>query len=178
MLKTKPLLASLPSLTTLPSSAKMLPSSAMLPSWANCHLGQTCLPRQSCCPRQILLLAKMLCKLVFLGKVANGIITSIPLALIQALRCPHCGRRPGIARALLLSGCWRHCGHCSGAITIVSAMALASLRCWHHCGRCPGGLAAPLYGRQRPPLGPWPFCRLPSTSSTHPGLRPFVVRLF
>ncbi len=34
-------------------------------------------------------------KLAFLGLVATGIITSILLALMQLLRCPHCRRRPG-----------------------------------------------------------------------------------
>jgi hypothetical protein len=31
----------------------------------------------------------------FLGEVASGVITSIPLALMQVLRCPHRRRRPG-----------------------------------------------------------------------------------
>jgi hypothetical protein len=62
---------------------------------------------------------KSSCKFSFLGKVATGIIVSILLALMQALRCPH--RR-----------------HCPGAIAIVAVVALASLRRWHHCERCPG----------------------------------------
>ncbi len=40
-------------------------------------------------------MAKWLCGLAFLGKVATGIITSIPLALMQLLRCPHCRPCPG-----------------------------------------------------------------------------------
>jgi hypothetical protein len=58
-----------------------------------------------------------LCKLAFFGKVATGVISSIPLALMQALRCPHCRR-------------------CLGAIAIITIVALASLRTslWQTCG--------------------------------------------
>jgi hypothetical protein len=70
---------------------------------------------------------------------------------MQALRCPHCGR-------------------CLGAIAIITIVALASLRTlpWRSC-------APPLHGRRHPPLGPWPFCHLPSAIGTRPGLCPFVV---
>ncbi len=57
------------------------------------------------------------CELAFFGKVATGVIASIPLALMQALRCPHCRR-------------------CLGAIAIIAVMALASSRTspWRSCG--------------------------------------------
>jgi hypothetical protein len=185
MLTKKPSLASLPSSTTLPSSAKMPPSSATLPSWENCCLGQTHFPRQSCCPRKIHLLAKLSCKLAILGKVANGVIASIPLALMQALGCPHRGhcpgvvaivaivalvslrrwhhheRHPGAAWALLLSRCWCHCRRCPGTIAIVAIVALASLRRWHHCRRCPGGLAPPPSRASMPTS--WSLAFLPSS---------------
>jgi hypothetical protein len=75
-------LATLPSVVKLPSLAKLL-SSAKLP-----------------------IVEKLSCKIAFLGKVATGIIASIPLAMMQALRC-HCGRHPS-------------------AIAIIAVMALAS----------------------------------------------------
>jgi hypothetical protein len=52
--------------------------------------------------------AKLSCKLAFLGEVATGVIASILLALMQALRCPHRG-------------------HCFDAVAIVAVAALASL---------------------------------------------------
>jgi hypothetical protein len=57
------------------------------------------------------------CELAFFSKVATGVITSILLALMQALRCPHCGR-------------------CLGAIAIIPVMVLASSRMlpWRSCG--------------------------------------------
>jgi hypothetical protein len=57
------------------------------------------------------------CKLAFFGKVATGVIASILLALMQALRCPHCGRH-------------------LGAIAIIATVALASLQTlpWWFCG--------------------------------------------
>ncbi len=75
--------ATLPSAVKLPSSAKLL-SSAKLP-----------------------IVAKPSCKIAFLGKVAAGVIASIPLMMMQALRC--------------------HRGCCPGAIAIVAVVALASL---------------------------------------------------
>jgi hypothetical protein len=56
------------------------------------------------------------CEFAFFGKVATGVIASIPLALMQALRCPHCGR-------------------CLGAVAIIAVVALASLQTlpWRSC---------------------------------------------
>jgi hypothetical protein len=58
-----------------------------------------------------------LCKLAFFGKIATGVIASIPLALMQALRCLHCGRY-------------------LGAVAIIAVMVLASLQTspWRSCG--------------------------------------------
>jgi hypothetical protein len=57
------------------------------------------------------------CELAFFSKVSTGVIASILLALMQALRCPHCG-----------------C--CLGAIAIIAIVALVSSRTlpWRSCG--------------------------------------------
>jgi hypothetical protein len=65
---------------------------------------------------------------------------------------------------------WHHHQHPAGVDAVV---ALSSLQTslWRSCG-------PPFHGRQRPPLGPRPFWSLPSAIGAHPGLCPFVVRLF
>ncbi len=74
------------------------PSLAKLPSLANSPLGEV---MQTC----------------FLWQIATGVIASIPLALMQALCCPHCR-------------------HCLGAVDIIAVVALASSRTlpWRSCG--------------------------------------------
>ncbi len=53
------------------------------------------------------IVVKLSYKIAFLGEVAAGIIASIPLAMMQALRC--------------------HCRRCPGTIVIVTIVVLASL---------------------------------------------------
>ncbi len=105
----------------------------------------------------------------------------MPLPLLPLWRWHHCGADIIVNVALALLG---HC--CCHGAGVIADIALAPLPLlpswrWHHCGT---GIIAdialevlrpPLHGRQCPPLGPWPFRRLPSAIGTHPGLCPFVV---
>ncbi len=71
----------------------------------------------------------------------------------------------GVALFSLQTLPWRHCHHCHHCAGVIADVALAVLR-------------PPLHGRRHPPLGPWPFCRLPSAIGVRPGLCPFIIQLF
>jgi hypothetical protein len=123
-----------------PPSAKLcttvkLPSLTKLPSLARSPI-----------------VAKLSCKLAFLGGVATGVIASIPLALMQVLRCPHHGRCFGAvaivavtAEASLWSSRWRRCQCRLGIVAIATVVTLRTLpwrRC--HCCHCGAGIIAAL----------------------------------
>ncbi len=65
---------------------------------------------------------------------------------------------------------WHHHQHPAGVDAVAALSSLQTLP-WRSCG-------PPFHRRQRPPLGPRPFWSLPSAIGAHPGLCPFVVRLF
>ena len=93
----------MPSLAEVPYLAwQSHPPSATLPSTVKL-LSLAKLPFSAKLPN----VAKLLCEIAFLGKVAAGVIASIPLAMMQALCCP--------------------CGCPSCAIAIIAIVALASL---------------------------------------------------
>ncbi len=150
MLTTKPLLALLPSLMMLPSLAKMPPSSATLPSWAK-------LPPWANLPS--------LAKLPSLANSPLGEVVQTHL-LWQSCHWGHCQHPAGVDAGVALSSSrtlpWRRCHHCHRGAGVIADIALAVLQ-------------PPLHGRQCPPLGPQPFCRLPSAIGARPGLCPFVV---
>jgi hypothetical protein len=65
---------------------------------------------------------------------------------------------------------WPHHQHPAGLDAVVALSSLQTLP-WRSCG-------PPFHGRQCPPFGPPPFWSLPSAIGAHPGLCPFVIRLF
>jgi hypothetical protein len=151
MLTTKPLLANSPSLTMLPSLAKMPPSSATLPSWAKS-------PPWANSPS--------LAKLPSSANSSPGYVVVRTRLLRQSWHWRHCQHLAGVDAGVALSSSrtlpWCRCHHRQCGAGVIANVALAVLR-------------PPLHGRRRPPLGPRPFCCLPSAIGARPGLCPFAV---